>query len=391
MMDDAAREFREVVRAVFDGLELMAWAIDPEGKILVSEGAALRAIGVEPGATVGLNAFHLYGDSGESAASMRKSLAGEPHSSTTEVEGRTLETRYTPMRTATGALNGMVGITHDITDRVRAQHEIERQTVALREQAELLDLAHDAIRVRGLDGKISYWNHGAERVFGFNREQAVGQDRGTLLHTSAAASLQDIERQLLASGYWEGELNQRRQDGRSIVVASRWVLRRDEKGQPDAVLEIDTDITQRKETEEAEARRQQEIIRAQALAIEELSTPLIPIADEILVMPLIGMMDSNRAQQVMHSLLSGLAASRGKFAILDITGVPVVDTAVANAILRAAHAARLLGTEVILTGIRPEVAQTLVNIEANLANLTTCGTLQAGIAYALARRGRQAL
>jgi rsbT co-antagonist protein RsbR len=103
-------------------------------------------------------------------------------------------------------------------------------------------------------------------------------------------------------------------------------------------------------------------------------------------MPLIGMMDSNRAQQVMHSLLSGLAASRGKFAILDITGVPVVDTAVANALLQAAHAARLLGAEVILTGIRPEVAQTLVHIDAKLGAITTRGTLQSGIQHALGRR-----
>ncbi len=387
---DELREFQGVVRAVFDGLELMAWAIDPEGKILISEGAALRAIGVEPGGTVGLNAFQLYGDSGDSAAHMRRALAGEPHKSTTEVEGRTLETRFTPMRNPAGELNGMVGITHDITEQVRARHEIDRQTVALREQAELLDLAHDAILVRGLDGKISYWNRGAERVFGFSREQALGQDRNTLLQTSVAG-LPDSERLLLANGYWNGELSQRRHDGRSLVVSSRWVLRRDAKGQPDAVLEIGTDITERRQAEEAEARRQQEIIRAQALAIEELSTPLIPIAEEILVMPLIGMMDSARAQQVMHSLLSGLAANRGKFAILDITGVPVVDTAVANALLKAAQAARLLGTEVILTGIRPEVAQTLVHIEANLSNLTTCGTLQAGIAYALARRGRKAL
>ncbi len=387
---DELREFKGVVRAVFDGLDLMAWAIDPEGKILISEGAALRAIGVEPGGTVGLNAFQLYGDNGDSAANMRRTLAGEPHKSIAEVEGRTLETRFTPMRNPAGELNGMVGITHDITEQVRARHEIDRQTVALREQAELLDLAHDAILVRGLDGKISYWNRGAERVFGFSREQALGQDRNTLLQTSVAG-LPDIERLLLANGYWNGELNQRRHDGRSLVVSSRWVLRRDAKGQPDAVLEIGTDITERRQAEEAEARRQQEIIRAQALAIEELSTPLIPIAEEILVMPLIGMMDSARAQQVMHSLLSGLAANRGKFAILDITGVPVVDTAVANALLKAAHAARLLGTEVILTGIRPEVAQTLVHIEANLSNLTTCGTLQAGIAYALARRGRKSL
>jgi rsbT co-antagonist protein RsbR len=383
------KEYKDVVRAVFDGLDLMAWAIDTEGTILVSEGAALRALGLEPGATVGLNAFNLYTDP-EITRNMRQALAGEPHGSVVEIDGRTLETRFTPTRDAAGVVNGMVGITHDVTERVRAQAEIDRQTVALREQAELLDLAHDAIRVRRLDGTTVYWNHGAERILGFSRDEAVGRNIRTLLHTAADGDLQAIERQLLASGYWEGELTHRRRDGQSIVVSSRWVLRRDAQGQPDAVLEIDTDITMRKQTAEAEARRQQEIIRAQALAIEELSTPLIPITDEILVMPLIGMMDSIRVQQVMHSLLSGLSASRGKFVILDITGVPVVDTAVANAILRAAHAARLLGTEVILTGIRPEVAQTLVHIEANLSNITTCGTLQSGISYAL-RRGRKTL
>ena len=167
------------------------------------------------------------------------------------------------------------------------------------------------------------------------------------------------------------------------------MLRRGQDGEPDTVLQIDTDITARKRAEQAEADRQQEIIRIQAQAIEELSTPLIPITNEILVMPLIGMMDSMRAKQVMETLLNGLAASRGKFAIIDITGVPVVDTAVASAILRAAHAARLLGTEVILTGIRPEVAQTLVHIDANLSSIITRGTLQSGIQHALARGRKQ--
>jgi rsbT co-antagonist protein RsbR len=88
----------------------------------------------------------------------------------------------------------------------------------------------------------------------------------------------------------------------------------------------------------------------------------------------------------MESLLKGLSSARGRFAIIDITGVSVVDTQVANALIRAAQAARLLGAEVVLTGIRPEVAQTLVSLGADLRDLTTCGTLQAGIAHVLARR-----
>ena len=194
----------------------------------------------------------------------------------------------------------------------------------------------------------------------------------------------DIERALRAQGYWEGELTHTGKDGRQVTTNSRWVLRLGQGGAPDSVLQIDTDVTARKRAEQADAERQQDIIRIQAQAIEELSTPLIPITDEILVMPLIGLMDSMRAKQIMQNLLNGLAASRGKFAIIDITGVQVVDTAVASALLKAAHAARLLGSQVILTGIRPEVAQTLVHIEANLSTIITCGTLQSGIQYAVA-------
>lgn len=375
------------VRAIFDNLDLATWAVDMDGTIIVSEGGALRAMGVPAGSLVGQSFFEVYAGM-EGPAQLRRALTGEPLTLDHTLYGRTLESRFIPVRGPDGAVVTVVGVTLDITDRRAAQQEIDRQTVALREQAELLDLAHDAIVVRRLDGTVTYWNHGAHHIYGYAREQAVGRDVHALLRT--AADLPEIQRQLLAVGYWDGELTHTCHDGHQVIVASRWVLKRDPDG-VESVLQIDTDITARKQAEAAEARRQEEIIRAQALAIEELSTPLIPISDEILVMPLIGMMDSVRAQQVMHNLLTGLATSRGKFAILDITGVPVVDTAVANAILRAAHAARLLGTEVILTGIRPEVAQTLVHIDANLSNLITRGTLQSGIAYALGRRGLAAL
>jgi rsbT co-antagonist protein RsbR len=286
---------------------------------------------------------------------------------------------------------GTLGISTDVTDHIEAQQALEQRTAALQEQAELLDLAHDAIVVRRFDGTISYWNRGAERMYGVMKAAAVGQKSHALLKTVFPRPLAELELTVLAEGYWEGELTHTRKDGSSVIVASRWVLKRDKEGVPTAVLELNTDITVRKkiEAEEAHARRQEEIIRAQAVAIAELSTPLIPITDEILVMPLIGMMDSMRAKQVMESLLGGLSSSRARFVIVDITGVGVVDTQVASVLVRAAHAVRLLGAEVILTGIRPEVAQTLVAIGADLGGITTRGTLQSGIAYAVAR-GNQA-
>jgi len=162
----------------------------------------------------------------------------------------------------------------------------------------------------------------------------------------------------------------------------------------ETIIRIDgiaTDITEHKqaEAEREERQRQAEVIRVQDALLQELSTPLIPISEHIVVMPLIGSMDSRRAQQVLETLLQGIAVNGAQVAILDITGIPVVDTQVANALLRAAQAVKLLGAQVVLTGIRPEVAQTLVALDADWATLVTRGTLQSGIAFAMGQMGQR--
>ena len=123
--------------------------------------------------------------------------------------------------------------------------------------------------------------------------------------------------------------------------------------------------------------------------VRELSTPLVPIAEGILVLPLVGTVDSQRAQQIMDVLLSGIADRRAKVVILDITGVPVVDTSVANYLLQATQAVRLLGAECILVGITPEVAQTVVGLGVDLHTLVTRSDLQGGVEYALKILGRR--
>ena len=146
------------------------------------------------------------------------------------------------------------------------------------------------------------------------------------------------------------------------------------------------DITERKRAEAERAQLQETIIQAQATALVELSTPLIPISDHVMVMPLIGTVDSRRAQQVLDTLLNGIAQSHVRVAILDITGVPVVDSQVANVLVRVAQAAQLLGAQVVLTGIRPEVAQMLIGLGIDLQNIVTRSSLQSGIGYAIGRR-----
>ncbi|MEN9935425.1 MAG: hypothetical protein RLZZ387_2004 [Chloroflexota bacterium] len=146
-------------------------------------------------------------------------------------------------------------------------------------------------------------------------------------------------------------------------------------------------IERRRVDEELRLRAvQDEVILAQQAALQELSTPLLAISDSAVVMPIVGAIDSTRAQQIIETLLEGVSGQRASVAIIDITGVAVVDTQVANALLRAAQAVKLLGAKVVLTGIRPEIAQTLVGLGVDLGGLITRSTLQAGIALAMSQR-----
>jgi DNA-binding response OmpR family regulator/anti-anti-sigma regulatory factor len=135
---------------------------------------------------------------------------------------------------------------------------------------------------------------------------------------------------------------------------------------------------------------QEQIIAVQRARLLELSTPLIPITDRILVMPLIGTMDTDRAQQAIEAMLQGASRQAAEFVILDITGIQRVDESVASMLVLAASSLRLLGTCTVVTGIRSDVARTLVQINASLEGIATKATLQDGIAVAMqtARRHR---
>ena len=137
-------------------------------------------------------------------------------------------------------------------------------------------------------------------------------------------------------------------------------------------------------------RQLQEAATSQARLLEtvrEMSSPVIPIHDRVLVLPLIGLVDSERAQHLTEAMLEAVQRQRARVVLLDITGVPVVDTAVAQALVRAADAGRLLGAEVVLVGVRPEVAQTLVMLGVSLEGLVTRADLQSGVEYAFGRLG----
>jgi rsbT co-antagonist protein RsbR len=120
-------------------------------------------------------------------------------------------------------------------------------------------------------------------------------------------------------------------------------------------------------------------IREQQEAIRELSTPVLQVRDRLLILPIIGLIDPQRARQLTEQLLRGIRANRAKVVVIDITGVAAMDTNVANHLVQTVEASRLLGATVIVTGLSPEIAQTLVNIGVELAKMTTVGDLQGGI------------
>lgn len=274
---------------------------------------------------------------------------------------------------------------------VEAQLAAERAcTTSLRQQLKLLkdilDNSTAVIFVRNTAGRYLLVNRRYEELFRTTNDQIAGKTDFDLFPKRIAEEFYANDMQVLAGGSpVELEEVVPSDDGVQTYITLKFPIR-DLDGTIYAVCGIATDITERKRAEQERAALQQQIIRTQEVMVRELSTPLIPLADGVLVMPIIGTIDSGRAQQIMQTLLTGIAGERTRIAILDITAVQIVDTQVANALLQAARAARLLGAEVVLTGIGARVAQTLVQLGADLSSVVTLSTLQSGIAYALGRR-----
>ncbi len=139
------------------------------------------------------------------------------------------------------------------------------------------------------------------------------------------------------------------------------------------------------------------IIRQQQDAIRELSTPVLPVRERLLILPIIGVLDSERARQLTEQLLTGIRTHRAKVVVMDITGAPDVDETVANHLVQTVDASRLMGASVIITGLSPKIAQTLVTIGVDLSKMNTIGDLQGGLeeaerllGYTVSRQGGSA-
>jgi len=321
-------------------------------------------------------------DDGQMAAfshGVREVLAGRAPSFTQEYDCRGAPPRSFEVVVSAyhaSGLDGALVVHYETTERKRidqARHDTE-------ERLEFISrLMPDGYWTWDLPtGKCFYSPRWCESL-GYTQEEIAPHidSWASLVHPDDLARAQEA-----LKAHWEGRTAVYQAEDRLKMKdgSYRWSLDQgtvvswDADGKPLKMIGIDINIHERKIAELT--------IKEQARRIMEMSTPLIPINDEVVVMPLVGMIDPSRAQQILTSLLEGLSQRRAKVAILDITGVSDMDSHVASVLVNMAKAVQLLGSQIVLTGIRPEVATLLIQFDVDWRNIVVRGTLQSGIAYA---------
>ena len=245
------------------------------------------------------------------------------------------ELKIAPVLSEAKELLYFVGIAEDITDRVNAEEERRQSEQKIREQAALLDVTTDAIFVQDLSRKISFWNPGAERLYGYSAAEALGKDATALLHPEKAIQLEQAQKTVLEQGKWHSELNLIHRSGKKLVVESRWTFVKDEYHNPKFILVVSTDITEKKQLEAQflHAQRMESIGTLASGITHDLNNILTPIlaAAQLLLMKtsreevkqrqLLDMIQTsaNRGAALVKQVLSFARGVEGKRSLLQVT------------------------------------------------------------------------
>jgi PAS domain S-box-containing protein len=263
----------------------------------------------------------------------------------------------------------------------------EQLRAELRKCSELLELSTHWVWEVDTNATYTYVSPQVQHFLGYATEEILGKTPFDFMPPEEAQRVAALFGPIVQDQepFFALENANVHKDGHRVVLETSGVPVFDSRGTFCGYRGLDRDITEKKQSQEEYARLQQQVIEAQRTALQELTAPLLPLADGVVALPLVGALDSARAQQVMETLLEGIAAYRADIAIVDITGIQVVDTQVAQAIISTAQAVQLLGAQVVLTGIQPQIAQTLVHLGADMRGIVTRNTLQRGIAYAMSR------
>lgn len=256
--------------------------------------------------------------------------------------------------------------------------ELSTSTVSKAYANNIIESMSDLLVVAGEDALIKTVNQAACDLSGYLKEELIGQPLSLLMPNA------DYDAVVSKGGERQQETTCRPKQGGSIPISFSAEVMRDNHNALQGLVCVGRDLREAKQIE-AERMRLHEAVQRQSIILEELSTPLIPVTKEILVMPLVGSVDEARARRMIEALLSGIVERRVKLAIVDITGVRAVNTEAVAGIVQAVHAVRLIGAEVVLTGIRADVARTIIELDVDLSGIVTFSTLQRGILYAMER------
>ena len=215
--------------------------------------------------------------------------------------------------------------------------------------AAIVESSDDAIYGKTLDGVILSWNHGAERMFGYAAGEVLNRSVNILVPPNSPDEVaQILERLKRGERVDHFETARQKKDGEHIDVSLTISPIRDASGRIVGASTVARDITEQKRMREALRQRAQEIL--------DVSTPVLQVWEGVVVAPFIGTLDTQRAQQFMERLLERVVETNSSVALLDVTGVPSVDTRTAQHLIETISAVRLMGAQAVLTGVRPAIA-----------------------------------
>jgi len=369
--------YRLMVDSVIDYAIIM---IDKEGKVASWNAGAERLKGYRPEDIIGQHFSRFYTPEAIAAGLPEKELRMASEAGRFEDEGWRLRqdgTRFwanvvmTALRDKTGVIRGFSKVTRDLTERNQTAEALKKASAYTRS---LIEASLDPLVTISPEGKITDVNGATEKVTGCTRQQLVGTDF-SIYFTSPEKAREGYEKVFRDGQVRDYPLEIRRQDGKGVPVLYNASVYRDEQGEVIGVFAAARDITEMKRAEER--------IRQQSREIMELSTPVMQVWQGVVAVPLIGSLDSQRTQQFMERLLERIVETNSPVALVDIMGVPTIDTQTAQHLIETITAVRLLGAQVVLTGVRPAIAQTLVHLGVDLSGIITRSSLAAGLVVAL--------